>query len=181
MSPQGDIVGLNTSQMKEMQKTLILGFGNPDRGDDGVAWYILSKIANHFNKSLSEEQIECCMVELNDAIHLWFNMQLIPEISEQLANYQHAIFVDAHTVDVKEDISAIDLKPEFQNSPFTHHLTPSSCLSLTQSIFGKYPEAKLISVKGYSFEFNNQLSQKTCALADQVVEIILHLLELKPK
>jgi hydrogenase maturation protease len=163
--------------MKEIQKTLILGFGNPDRGDDGVAWYILSKIAAHFNKSLSEEQIECCLVQLNDVIHLWFNLQLIPEISEQLANYKRAIFIDAHTVDFKEDIRVVDLKPEFQNSPFTHHLTPSSCLSLTQSIFGRFPMATLISVRGYSFEFINQLSKKTHALADTAVEIILHLLE----
>jgi len=163
--------------MEEFQKTLILGFGNPDRGDDGVAWFILSKIAGHFNKSLSEEQIECCLVQLNDTIDLWFNLQLIPEISEQLANYRCAIFVDAHTVDIKEDIRIVDIKPEFQNSPFTHHLTPSSCLSLTQSIFGKSPASKLVSVRGFSFEFTNKLSNKTYTLANQAIEIILHLIE----
>lgn len=164
------------SHLKENQKTLILGYGNPDRGDDGVAWYILSKIARHFKKSLDEEQIECCLVQLTDMIYLWFNMQLIPEISEQLAQYPQAVFVDAHTTDYEDDIRVVDLKPEFQNSPFTHHLTPSSCLSLTQSIYGKYPAATLISVKGFSFEFTNQLSQKTCTLADQAVEIILTML-----
>jgi len=163
--------------MKKFQKTLILGFGNPDRGDDGVAWFILSKIAGHFNKSLSEEQIECCLVQLNDTVDLWFNLQLIPEISEQLANYQRAIFVDAHTVDFKEDIRIVDIIPEFQNSPFTHHLTPSSCLSLTHSIFGKSPESKLVSVRGFSFEFTNKLSKKTHALSNQAIEIILHLIE----
>lgn len=163
--------------MKENKKTLILGFGNPDRGDDGVAWHILSKIARHFNKALSEEQIECCLVELNDRVDMWFNLQLIPEITEQLAQYPQAIFVDAHTTDYEDDFRVVDLKPEFQNSPFTHHLTPSSCLSLTQSIYGKYPSAQLISVKGFSFEFTNQLSQKTFTLANQAVKLILGMLD----
>lgn len=163
--------------MNDLLKSLILGFGNPDRGDDGVAWYILSEIAGHFNTSLREEQIECCLVQLNNEIDIWFNLQLIPEISEQLAYYNRAVFVDAHTVDIKEDIRIIDIKPEFQNSPFTHHLTPSSCLSLTKLLFGKYPESKLVSVRGFSFEFTDKLSTKTQSLANQAIEIILKLIE----
>jgi hydrogenase maturation protease len=154
-------------------KTIILGFGNPDRGDDGVAWHVLAGIANRFGQPLSNENMEAGSVRLSDHTHLWFNLQLIPEVAEELAEYQQAIFIDAHTAEIKEEIMILKIEPEFQNSPFTHHLTAATCLSLSQTLYNKHPESILVSIRGYNFGFSHTLSQKTMKLAEKAVELIM--------
>jgi Ni,Fe-hydrogenase maturation factor len=37
---------------------LIVGYGNYDREDDGVAWHILERLANHLGQPLAESPVE---------------------------------------------------------------------------------------------------------------------------
>ena len=154
---------------------LILGYGNPDRQDDGVAWHILSRIACRLGRSAPASLEEGSFYPEGDYPHLYFLLQLTPEISETASAYDRICFVDAHTGRVPDEISLVTLEPEFQSSPFTHHLTPQSCLSLAKSIYGRVPaDAILISVRGYDFGFEPALTEKTSLLADQAVEKILN-------
>jgi hydrogenase maturation protease len=162
--------------MTKKIKTIVLGFGNPDRGDDGVAWHVLTGIAHRFGQPLSTENIESGSIKLSAHTHLWFNLQLIPEVAEELADYQQAIFIDAHTAEIKEEIKVSKIKPEFQNSPFTHHLTAATCLSLSKTLYHKYPESILISIRGYDFSFTHSLSQKTMELAEKAIELIMEII-----
>ena len=159
--------------MTKKVKTIVLGFGNPDRGDDGVAWHVLAGIANRFGQTLSNENMEAGLIKLSEHTNLWFNLQLIPEVAEELAEHQQAIFIDAHTAEIKEEIKVSKIEPEFQNSPFTHHLTAATCLSLSKTLYHKYPESILVSIRGYDFGFSHILSQKTVGLAEKAVELIM--------
>ena len=154
-----------------MNKLIILGYGNPDRGDDGVAWHLLDQLLKSegfFETDLFVSEI----TDLNGKADIWFNFQLLPEISELIAKYEKALFIDAHTGEIDEEINFQKIEPDFQNSPFTHHFTPSSCLALAESIAGKYPEAWLLSIKGYNFEFSRELSPKTRELSKVAMEKI---------
>jgi len=131
-----------------MKKTILLGYGNPDRGDDGVAWHFLSLLLKKYHIEKTD-LLESDVIPLTDAVDLWFNLQLLPEISETIANYDRVIFIDAHTGEIKQDINLKLVKPQYLNSPFTHHITPSTVLSLTNSIVGKCPESWLLSIRGY--------------------------------
>jgi Ni,Fe-hydrogenase maturation factor len=108
-----------------------------------------------------------------DVPDLMGELQLMPEITETLVQYDKVCFVDAHTGAYAQDVNVTPLKPEFQSSPFTHHLTPQTCLSLAQAAFGRAPEGIVISVRGYQFGFSHELSPITAALADQAVEQIM--------
>jgi hydrogenase maturation protease len=159
--------------MKKKPKTIVLGFGNPDRGDDGVAWHVLAGIAIQFGQPLSKENMEAGSIKLSEHTHLWFNLQLIPEVAEELADYQQAIFIDAHTAEIKEEIKVSKIEPEFQNSPFTHHLTAATCLSLSKTLYHKNPDSILVSIRGYDFSFTHNLSQGTMKLAEKAIELIM--------
>jgi Ni,Fe-hydrogenase maturation factor len=65
-----------------------------------------------------------------------------------------------------------EISAQFQASPFTHHMTPETCLSLSQALYGKAPEAVLVSVRGYQFGFENTLSARTAELAEIAVNQI---------
>jgi hydrogenase maturation protease len=158
-----------------MNKWIILGYGNPDRGDDGVAWHLLNELL--ISEGIQESDLFVSEItDLNGKADIWFNFQLLPEISELVAKYDRALFIDAHTGDIEEEINFEKIEPEFKNSPFTHHFSPSSCLALAESISGKYPEAWLLSVRGYDFEFSRKLSPKTrdlCKMALQKIHSLI--------
>lgn len=153
-----------------MSKLLLLGYGNPDREDDGVAWHILRALAIKLGLSAPDSYDD----EFPESaqINFAFYLQLTPEMAEDLASYPYVCFIDAHTGNIPERVRLIDVESEFQNSPFTHHLTPQSLLSMCETIYGKRPEAALISVLGHRFLFSRQLSQETATLVPQAVTLI---------
>ena len=76
-------------------KTIIIGYGNIYRADDGVAFAIINELRRQLGQKLLEEG-DTGLDELtgeNDSIFL---LQLVPEIMELLAGYNKIIFVDAH-------------------------------------------------------------------------------------
>lgn len=154
-----------------LKKTLILGYGNPDREDDGVSWHIMTMICEKLGRKAPATYQEEFPVSEQSPDFL-FALQLTPEFAETLANYQRVCFVDAHTGSVPNDVNFIEITPEFQSSPFTHHMTPSTCLVLAESLYGAAPKAVLASVRGYQFGFNHTLSPNTQAHAKEAADII---------
>jgi hydrogenase maturation protease len=152
-------------------RTLIVGYGNADRQDDGVAWYILSGIARKLGRPVPDAPEDGYFPE-GQPVDLWFELQLAPEMSEDFANYERIRFVDAHTGNIEQEILLQEVLESPASSAFTHHLTPAACLALTQALYHKSPEAKLLSVRGYQFGFTRELSAETAALVDQAVQIL---------
>jgi hydrogenase maturation protease len=144
-------------------KTLIIGYGNIDRQDDGVAWHVLLDIMQRLGiESLDLEDEDLPLVW--EDLEFQFDLQLLPEIAADLANYDRVVFIDAHTGNVAEEVHQETVSSQYQTSPFTHHLTPATLLSLCDVIHKKHPDALLVSVRGYEFQFTRALSQKTMQL-----------------
>lgn len=152
-------------------ETLVIGYGNADRQDDGVGWHILKNIAEKLGDEVSEDPGEPIEIE-NELVDLQFSLQIIPELAETISHYKRVCFVDAHTADIPEAISWIELEPEYEKSPLTHHMSPKTVLSISAIIYGEAPEAILVSVRGFSFQFNRELSPKTAALAQEATQRI---------
>jgi hydrogenase maturation protease len=153
-----------------LKKVLLIGYGNPDREDDGVAWHILHQLAIKLGlpspESYEDEFPESALIDFA------FYLQLTPEMAEDISAYEYVCFVDAHTGNIPEPVRLIDVESEFQHSPFTHHLTPQSLLSMCETIYGKKPEAVLLSVLGHRFLFSRELSEETAGLVPQAVGLI---------
>ncbi len=154
-----------------MNDTLILGYGNPDREDDGVAWHIQRALALKLGlpapASYEDE------FTLNDRLDFAFYLQLTPEMAEEIVAYDRVCFVDAHMGDIPQPVRMIPVESKFQHSPFTHHLTAQSLVSMCENLYGKRPDAALLSVRGYHFEFSRELSPQTDTLVPQAVDLIV--------
>jgi hydrogenase maturation protease len=161
---------------KPTKKILIIGYGNPDREDDGVAWHVLIDLARRLGQPVPTEYQEG-FPETDDNPRLFFDLQLMPEFSEMVAESDTVIFIDAHTGAIPEDLIVKRLTPEYQKSPFTHHMTPETCLSLAETVYGKTPEAYLVAIHGFQFRFANQLSPLTEVLALEAADRIMKLIE----
>ena len=153
-----------------LNRALLIGYGNPDREDDGVAWHILCALA----LKLGLPAPISCEDEFpqNTQVDFAFYLQLTPEMAEEIAAYEYVCFVDAHTGNIPVPVRLIDVESDFQRSPFTHHLTPQSLISICETLYASKPDAVLLSVRGYQFLFSRQLSEETLALVPQAVDLI---------
>jgi len=145
-----------------VMNTLIIGYGNPYRQDDGVAWHILREVGKKLG--LPDEETITGFLPASQEIDLWCVLQIIPEMADTIAKYDRVCFVDAHTGIVPEEVAVKPVLPVYTSSPLTHHLTPESLLSITHTIYHVEPEALLISVRGYEFGFSEDLSKHTMSL-----------------
>src|SRR5512138_2018678 len=149
-------------------KTLLIGYGNPDRQDDGVAWHVLAGIADKLALEPSPSWED--PLPSTPEVEFRFELQLTPEMASDLTSYDRVCFIDAHTGKIQENVQMVDLAPEYQTSPFTHHLTPEMLLSMCESLYNKAPEAILLSLRGYEFGFETYLSPFTASLVTEAVE-----------
>jgi len=155
------------------KKTLIIGYGNVDREDDGVAWHILRGITKYFNSEVPLTFEDEFPVLRNNTLFLLFTLQLTPELSETISNYDRVCFIDAHTGMIPEDIRMIHLDSTYQPSPMTHHMTPQTCLALAETLYMKKPEAILLSIRAYNFGFSQNLSNQTAELCRQAQNLVM--------
>ena len=118
-----------------MGKTLIIGFGNPGRLDDGLG--------PAFAAAAAELALPGCTIDSD--------YQLTVEDAASAAGCDRVIFVDAHTSCEApfrvEKLSPADRKVDFS----THSISPQGVLALARDLFGARPEAYLIGIRGYEF------------------------------
>ena len=153
------------------QKILVIAYGNRDRQDDGAGWHILAKTTRRLGLVPPENPGD--WVESVDGKTRWLYLyQLLPEMAEDLTAYQRVIFIDAHNSPELPDVIFKPVLPVWEQSGFTHHMSAEGFLSIAQTLFGTYPQANMLSVRGFSFEFEHELSHKTAVLVDQAVALL---------
>jgi hydrogenase maturation protease len=127
-----------------MSHVLVLGYGNPLRGDDGVGWHAAEHLLDR-SADLDADVTSC--------------HQLMPELAEPVSRAERVIFIDARigptpgTVEVCEVAAGT---PEYPT--FSHLLNPATLLALAQGLYGRAPEAWILTVTGESFAHTDRLS-----------------------
>lgn len=144
--------------------TLVIGYGNPLRGDDGVGWRVVEALAAE-ETAVSSLTLRTCH-------------QLLPELADPIARAAHVIFVDAAVAGTPGRISRQDVQPQpATGAAFTHHLTPGGLLALAQDVYGRCPPATLITISGASFGLSDTLSTAVAAALPACVTQIENLLK----
>jgi hydrogenase maturation protease len=142
----------------------IVGYGNTLRGDDGVGQKI-AQIIESWN--------------LPDVRSLALH-QLTPELAEELARVDLAVFVDAYPAQNNtERVKVAEIAPggDRVNSPSLGHTgDPRWILGLAQTLYGSCPEAWWILVPGWDFNFGDRLCENCDLAATEAIHIIETLL-----
>ena len=152
-------------------KTLVIAYGNRDRQDDGAGWHILAQLAAQLGLQSPELPGEWTESE-DGSLRLLYLYQLLPELAEDLIDYDQIIFVDAHNSSELPNLVFEPISPAWVHSAFTHHLSIGELLAITQTLYACCPAAWLLSVRGYVFEFSQVLSSQTAALVSQAAEML---------
>ena len=154
------------------QKTLIIAYGNRDREDDGAGWHILNKLADQVGLETPQypgEQVS----KPDSSLTLLYLFQLLPEMADDISDYQELIFIDAHNSPGLPELVFEEVIPDQTHSAFTHHMSPGEFLAIAHVLGKKIPAAWMLSVRGYSFRFTQSLSTKTTGLVAQAFSRVL--------
>jgi hydrogenase maturation protease len=138
-------------------ETLIIGYGNPLRGDDAAGCRAARELEHLFHDDPEVEVI---------ASH-----QLTPEMAEDVARSRFVIFIDAALGDRPGAIRQIRVSPEPGPAGFTHHLRPSSLLSAAEQLYGDAPVAMAITLAGWSFELGDELSPGAARCLPELIRL----------
>jgi hydrogenase maturation protease len=128
-----------------MPHTLIIGYGNPLRGDDGFGWHAAMRLRD----LIHEAGIEIL------AVH-----QLTPELMEPVSRARRVIFIDAAVGEEPGKLTVAALGATGGLAPvFTHFATPAGLLEGARALYGAKPEGLLITAVGLDFEMGAELSE----------------------
>lgn len=148
------------------EKSLIIAYGNRDREDDGAGWHILDKLAHKL--WLETPEYPGIQVSTPDgSLTLLYLFQLLPEMAEDIANYDQLLFIDAHNSPTLPDVVFEEVTLDQTHSAFTHHISPGELLAITKVLGKNLPKSWMLSVRGFSFRFAQSLSPETAVLVDQ--------------
>jgi hydrogenase maturation protease len=145
----------NGSELKgESGRLLIIGYGNPLRGDDGVGWQIADPLARL----------------AGDSATVFVVHQLTPELAEPISSADLVVFIDACYEGQPGTWTCETIRPDPNPSHrFSHYFTPANLLSYTYAVFGVSPKALLVSVAGSSFDYSQGLSPTVAAIVPEIV------------
>ena len=139
-----------------MQRILVIGYGNPLRGDDGFG-------------GLAAGYVEKRKIP---GVEVIVSHQLNPELAELLHNRNHAIFLDAVVGDEPGTLRATPVERCDLSSSGMHHFEPGSLLALSQAIYGQAPPATLITATARSFNHGTEIGPEVRQAAVKAAEAI---------
>ena len=141
-------------------KLLILGYGNPGRGDD----------------ALGPELVEVIDADGLANIECQHDMQLQVEYVTDLQGRELTLFIDADaSCDAPFHFSRISAEKD--DSYTSHAMTPHAVLHAYRQVFGvDAPPAFLLRIRGYQFELGESLSEAASANLDAATSFTRKLL-----
>ncbi len=134
--------------------TLVLGYGNPLRGDDGVGWVVA-------------EQLQGVAGITAVPLH-----QLLPEHADLMQTAVHVVFVDAAAEGEPGAVRVQPVVPDRHGLAASHHMSPGVLLAMVGELYGRCPPAHLITITGQDFGYSETLSPPVQESARQVIEMV---------
>ena len=120
--------------------SLVIGIGNPLRGDDGVGWRLAAE--------LGPPHRSC--------------QQLAPETAALLAPVQRVLFVDACCGEPCQPqlipLATANAHVAVAGPGLAHHLTPAALLAISQQLYGHTPSAWQLLIPATDLSHGDALS-----------------------
>jgi hydrogenase maturation protease len=158
-----------------VKRTLVCGFGNLYRRDDGIGRAVVNRVREQLGHA-PLNPMDDGFNELGRPVDTVVLHQLVPELAELVADYDLVIFVDAHVADLSQSLREERITPAYRSTSFVSHQTrPATVLELAEKMYGRAPQAVLLSLPGYDFDFGEGLSAETRSLVPSAVNHIIKL------
>lgn len=143
---------------------LVIGYGSDLRGDDAAGRAAAEMLAT---------------LHPVDTLALSVH-QLTPELAPMLAQARVAIFLDA-SADTISEVSIARITPGLFPLNSGHFADPASLLLLARAIYGREPQAWLVTIPASDFTLGAPLSLPTRTAVADAVAMVCRMLEQLPE
>ncbi len=134
---------------------LIIGWGNPLRGDDALGWVAAERLTKLVG---SEAEVRV-------------SHQLLPEFAEEISRSGLVVFIDAACDNERGEVRSERVEPRCSASAaFSHQLDPAALLGMARRLYGSCPEAYLFSMGGRSFGYGEEQSPEVQSGLPELLE-----------
>ncbi len=145
---------------------LVIGYGSPIRGDDAIGPLVADRLQQ---------------LDLPDWVQVEARHILTAELAADLAQMTQVIFLDA-AIDLPP--GALRCQPLLADasalSTMAHFHDPRELLAWCQELYGRIPEAWLITVGGAKFDYGHfRLSDTAAAAVQPMIDTVLERLGLR--
>jgi hydrogenase maturation protease len=138
----------------------IVGFGNPQRRDDGIGPYIVGQLKSD--------------LKAYGTIGFLSVRHPEPSIVEALHGSDQILFIDATIRVLTCGWQLNRIQPDTDALPFTtHHFTPMAILGMIKMIYGYCPPAWVLTVQGFDFGFGQGLTCRAKNRARSAISAII--------
>jgi len=135
---------------------LLIGYGNPGRGDDGLG------------PALAEAVAALAI----DGVTVDANYQLQVEDAKAIAEHRVVVFADAD-VSCGEPFRFEPVAPASEVTFTTHSIGPGSVLAMAHDMFGATTKGYVLGIRGYEFNrFGERLTERAAANLAAAIEFI---------
>lgn len=146
-----------------MGKSLVVGYGNPLLGDDGVGRAVVQALA------------EAAVIDQFEVVGCH---QLTPELAERLAAVDLVVFIDAGAGVEPGSVVVTPVQSVLpQSSALVHHLEPGALVRMSRELYGRSPDAFLVTVGAGSFALSEELSEVAAAALPRAVAAVRKLMQ----
>lgn len=127
-----------------MPRVLIIGYGNPLRGDDNIGGRIARLLERNYR---------------NDPdVRVIGSHQLTPEMAEDIAASEFVLFLDAASGPRAGEIQQVAVRRRPGPFNYVHCMDPASLLAAAEDLYGSVAQADLLTIAGATFELGDGLS-----------------------
>jgi hydrogenase maturation protease len=143
--------------------TLVIGYGNELRGDDGAGFHLARRLAE--DPRLSGTRVIP-------------RRQLTPELALDISRAQLVVFIDASRLLAPGEVASAPIQPTATTAgaPYSHQMTPTDLLGFAAELYGSAPRAMVVSIGVADTDFGGGLSAEVEAAlpraADEVVRLV---------
>lgn len=142
---------------------LLIGYGNPLRGDDGIGWKVVER---------AREIYDCKYIETHTC------HQLTPELAERIGRFPLVLFIDAS---LRQSPGRYTIRPvdprEGDDGLYSHACSPAALLAYSERLYGTTPRCYLIEIGGYRFDFTSEISRELNELIPEIHATIRRVIE----
>ncbi|HEY8902058.1 MAG TPA: hydrogenase maturation protease [Chthoniobacterales bacterium] len=139
-------------------RCLVIGYGNPLRGDDGFGWAVADRLAAELD---GDESVRVLSVH-----------QLTPELAETISEAEQVIFVDVSRDGNPGTWSVTEVVPAPEGPALGHQFEACGLLAAAREIYSACPPALLVSAVAESFDCQETLTSCIEAIVPDVVRDI---------
>ena len=145
-------------------RILIIGIGNSLRRDDGLGEVAVDMLRAH--PRCAEWGVDVISVH-----------QLMPELAEQVSRAGLVVLIDAACDVPPGEVRVARVEPKATDeTSFSHGFDAPAMLWCSQTLYGRLPEAWLVSVGGEDFDVGMGLSDTVTAAMTGAVQSVLALI-----